>query len=78
VALNLWRAVASYQEPSVWDPFRVSWVSNLSSTRNQAAFHGLTEVFSYLCDCFLSSLSWVLIGLGRPEICFVAEDNLGY
>ena len=42
---NLWRAAASCQEPgslgvgqNVFCPFRVTRVSSLSSTRNQAAF----------------------------------------
>jgi hypothetical protein len=48
MATNLWRAATSCQEPSVWEPGKtpavpqVTRVSNLSSTRNQATFHGPT------------------------------------
>jgi hypothetical protein len=62
MATNLWRAAANDRSlvprnrKNAYRPFRVAKVSSLSSTRNQAAFHGPTST-----DCFIIMIITIII-----------------
>jgi hypothetical protein len=68
---KLWRDVALCQEPGVQEcgktltvPCRVTRVSSLSSTRNQAAFRSPTYAFSFF-SIILTSLNEKTISINK-------------